>query len=302
METTEDGAAAQRKLIKLTHKRLERFVTFAAKFLVNDEPDTIHDLRVWSRRFQQTLRVIVPAKTPASRKIIRILRRVRKALGPCRNIDVNLGLVRCRLEDSRSPALKDGWERFAAHLRRKREPLLAEARQDLARYDLMQFITRAQKLINHADFETDPRARLSAAATRSLAEWNDSYTITEKKRTIKRYHALRIATKRLRYRAEILSDSGVTSVAPMVKDLKEIQSALGDWHDQWVLLESVAAFVARPKFPARHADARNALRTRIEVEKKDNAEAIEKIVRRAALLRKRWDKCLAEASRPALNG
>jgi CHAD domain-containing protein len=66
----EDSTAIQKKLLKLTRKRFERFVTLMPKFLVNEEPDTIHDLRVWSRRLQQTLRVIL-GETKGSRKAMR---------------------------------------------------------------------------------------------------------------------------------------------------------------------------------------------------------------------------------------
>jgi CHAD domain-containing protein len=294
MEATDPGSAAQTKLIKLTRKRLENFVTLLAKFLVNDDPGTIHDLRVRSRRLQQVVQLIVRAKTPGRRKLSRALRRVRKALGPCRNIDVSLELVKGRLEQAGSPALKDGWEMLAAHLRREREPLLAEARGKIARYDLMPFVERAQKLISDADRQVDPSTKLSAAARRCLAEWDKTYEVTANTGRIEQVHALRIATKRLRYRAEILSDSGTSSAEPVVKDLKEIQSALGDWHDQCVLLEFVAAFVDRPKALAKHAGVRDALRAQMKQEQNHNAQAVEKILRRAGALRKRWEKCFAD--------
>ena len=107
MEPTEGGTAAQKRLLELTRKRLERFVTLVPKFLVADDPDTIHDLRVWSRRLQQTIRALLPqTRTQGSRKAIKILRRVRQALGSLRNLDVNTELVQNRLEKAPSPLLR----------------------------------------------------------------------------------------------------------------------------------------------------------------------------------------------------
>src|SRR6476646_3002769 len=101
----------QKRFLKLAHKRLERFVTLLAKVTVSDDPDAIHDLRVASRRLQQTLRVIRPQTKPGKiKKSIRMLRRVRRALGPCRNLDVNLGLIRDKRQYAAAGVIQRAWE------------------------------------------------------------------------------------------------------------------------------------------------------------------------------------------------
>jgi CHAD domain-containing protein len=295
------GAAAQRKLLKLTRKRLERFVTFVPKFLVNDNPATIHDLRVRSRRLQQTFRIILPqAKTPGSRKVIRTLRRVRRALGPCRNVDVNIELVEQRFHAAKSPALRDGWNALRAHLQETRQPLLANARKEVAKHDFITFIERTRKLLAHADLDAGPTAKLQAAVARALAEWDEAYGLAEESRNVENMHALRIATKRLRYRAELLADSGSISIEPMVKDLKEIQAALGDWHDRSVLWQCAAGFLARPEFLEHYPEMGGALLAEMEKEKQMNDAAIAKLSARAAKLRNSWsDRQDRKESRPA---
>jgi len=297
------GAAAQRKLLKLTRKRLERFVTFVPKFLVNDNPATIHDLRVRSRRLQQTFRIIVPqARTPASRKVIRTLRRVRRALGPCRNVDVNIELVEQRFRAAKSPALRDGWDALRTHLQERRPALVANAYKEVAKHDFITFIERARKLLAHADLDADPTAKLQAAMARALAQWDEAYGMAEASRDVENLHALRIATKRLRYRAELLADSGSLSIEPVVKDLKELQGALGGWHDRSVLLQSAAEFLARPEFLNDHPDMGGALLADMEKEKQTNDASIEKVLACAAKLRTRWDSRQAqEESQPAKN-
>ncbi|HKY09287.1 MAG TPA: CHAD domain-containing protein, partial [Candidatus Binatia bacterium] len=235
MDAPETANAAQRKLLKLAHKRLERFVTLAPKFLVNDDPETIHDLRVSSRRLQQTIRSLSASPQPArSRKLVKVLRRVRQALGSLRNLDVNSELARSRMKKAPSPVLRDSWQALADHLQKQRHALVGAARAEVAKYDGIQFIERAQKLLSHADLETDPIPALEKAVAESLSEWDENYALAMENRSVDHLHSLRIATKRLRYRAELLADIGAASLKPRVRDLKNIQSALGDWHDRSV--------------------------------------------------------------------
>ncbi|MGH7851920.1 MAG: CHAD domain-containing protein [Candidatus Binatia bacterium] len=288
MEPTDAGIAAQGKLLKLTRKRLERFVTFVPKFLVNDDPDTIHDLRVWSRRLQQTIRSLSSqAKPRGSRKLIKILRHVRQALGSLRNLDVNTELVQSRLEKAPAPVLRDAWEAVKNHLQENRRALLAEARAEVAKYDIVSFIERAQKLLSRAGADADPTEKLKKAVVGSLTEWDEAHGLATESRSVEHLHGLRIATKRLRYRAELLAAIGGASSKPMVKDLKEIQSALGDWHDRSVLLQFIADLIA--DFRASHPEMAGALLAQMEQEKKCNDDAIEDILNRIPKLRKRWD-------------
>ena len=290
MEPTDAGIAAQGKLLKLTRKRLERFVTFVPKFLVNDDSDTIHDLRVWSRRLQQTLRALLPqGRVQGSRKVIKNLRRVRQALGSLRNLDVNTKLVQTRLEKASSPILREAWEALENHLQANRSTLLASARQEVAKHDLVSFIDRAQKLMSHTDADANPTTKLEAAVIASLADWDNACNQANKIRSVENLHDLRIATKRLRYRAELLADIGASSLRPMVKDLKEIQSALGDWHDRSVLLQSIAEFIGQPEFLARQPGMGGALLAHMEQEKKSNDDEVENILQDLPKLRKRWE-------------
>jgi CHAD domain-containing protein len=107
-------------------------------------------------------------------------------------------------------------------------------------------------------------------------------------RSIDNLHAWRIATKRLRYRAELLADSGNPVSKPLVKDLKEIQTALGDWHDRCVLMDCAGEFLARPDFLVQHPDLGGALLADMEKERQRSDAAVESTLGRAAKMRKRW--------------
>jgi CHAD domain-containing protein len=288
METSDTGVVAQKRLLDLSRKRLERFVILVPKFLLNDEPDFVHDLRVWSRRLQQTMRVVVPESPPrASRKLIKMLRRVRRALGPLRNLDVNAQLVRRRLEEAPSPVLHDAWEQLKNNLQQQRGTLLAEARDAVAENDFIAFIARAQKVLSQADIDANPTGSLEAAVIASLSDWDQAHSLAAESRSVDNLHGLRIATKRLRYRAELAADIGAASLRPLVKDLKEIQAALGDWHDRSVLLQCTAEFIGQPEFLANHPGMGAALLAHMEDEKKDNERAIDEVLQQVPKLRKR---------------
>jgi CHAD domain-containing protein len=288
-ETESGRVDAEKKLRKLTRKRLERFVTLLAKFLVNDDPDVIHDLRVASRRLQQTIRVIVSSeKSKTRRKVFQILRRTRRALGPCRNHDINAAMVQSRLQETQPEILRNGWLALQSHLQENRPALLADARRSVAKHDLAKFIARAEEMLGGADFETDPTLKLRSAAQKSLTEWDEAYARAEQSRNVEHLHALRIAGKRFRYRAEILVEIGAGAFAATADDLKQLQSALGDWHDRCGFLEFVAEFIGRPQYLVSHPDLASALLADVEQEEKRNTEAVETILSRAAKLRQRW--------------
>ena len=289
-ETNSGGRLdAQEKLRELTQKRLERFVTLVPKFLVKGDPDVIHDLRVASRRLQQILRAIAsPDKNKNGRKVFRILRRARRAIGPCRNLDANAAMAQNRVDEAQSELLRNGWKALHRHLQENRHAMLADARRCVAKYDLASFIARAEALFDAAGLEANPTPRLRTAMQKSMTEWDDACARAAERRSVEHLHALRIATKRFRYRAEILVDIGAGAFEPTAKDLKQLQSALGDWHDRCLFLQFVAEFIGRPEYLLHHPDTAGALLTHVEQEQKRNTEAVEDILRRAPKLRQRW--------------
>jgi CHAD domain-containing protein len=62
-------------------------------------------------------------------------------------------------------------------------------------------------------------------------------------------HAVRIATKKLRYALELIADARLAPVRPLVNTLKRAQETLGKLHDLQVIEQHVAAVQALP--PAR---------------------------------------------------
>jgi CHAD domain-containing protein len=77
-------------------------------------------------------------------------------------------------------------------------------------------------------------------------------------------------------------------VKPLVEDLKELQTVLGDWHDRCVLLQHIAEFIGRPDFLAGHPDMGRVLLAEMEKEKLRNDTAIDQLFQKAAKMRQSW--------------
>jgi CHAD domain-containing protein len=73
------------RLKELARRRLQKLMALLPKVLIEDDPDAVHDFRVWSRRLQQVVATISPAPLPPDgQTIIRTLRRARRKLANCK--------------------------------------------------------------------------------------------------------------------------------------------------------------------------------------------------------------------------
>jgi CHAD domain-containing protein len=282
-------SVTSKKLLAVTHKRLEKFVSLFAKVLVSDDPDTIHDARVWSRRLQEAFRVLFPKpRTGKNRKLVRTLRQVRRALGNWRNTDVTIGLIDDKLNSARTSATNTGWDLVKDYLQERRERQIARAREELSRHDIAQFVTRTQSVLQPNGLQQEPEELLKQSVEAALTNWNNALQQAKESSQADQIHALRIAGKRLRYRAELLAELGDASVKPRVKSLKLLQDALGNWHDRYVLLQLIAEFIGRPDFLVENLDAGRALLAQMEKERHKNELTVSAILKRAEKTRDAW--------------
>ena len=259
--------------------------------MLNDDPDTIHDLRVYSRRLQQTFRVMLPKSvTPKARKLIRTLRKVRQAYGNSRNLDVNIDLIQQKHRAAGAAIVRQSWEMLQDTLAAERQTEIVQARQKMARYDIVAFIRRAQTLMDAADIGSDVVEKLRQTVRAALKDWHDALELAKEDRSVENLHALRIAAKRLRYRAELLAELGSGGMKPAIKTIKEFQTLLGDWHDRCVLLEHVADFIGRPDFLVNHPDMGRTLLAEMEKDKLRNDSAVEDILSKSPKVGESWDR------------
>ncbi len=287
--TSIDTVAARSKLVKLGHRRLGKYATLLPKALIDDAPEVIHDLRVASRRLQQLLRALGPAAhAKVLKKTTAVLRHVRQALGPCRDLDVNLALIDAKREQGAAGSVQRAWQFMADEVASQRPALLARARHEIASQDLYKLIHRVQRLLAAQQSDFDALEPIAATMVKSMEVWREAFESARQQPEVAALHRLRIAGKKLRYRAEILTALGQAKVKPLVKTLEAMQAALGDWHDRSVLLHQVADFIGRPEFLAEHPDMARILLAEMEKERLRSAADAASILRLADKVPEAW--------------
>jgi CHAD domain-containing protein len=291
IESDRESDSDYKKLLAVTQLRLEKFVSLFAKVLVSDHPDTIHDARVWSRRLQEALRVFFPKpRIGKSRKLFRTLRQVRRVLSDCRNVDVTLALIEDKFNSATASMLHESWELIRNYLLEKRTRQATRAGEELTRHNITQFVTRARSLLPVDGLEKEPETLLKQSIDEAFAVWNEALQYAQGNPQVDQIHALRIAGKRLRYRAELLKDLGHTSVKSRIKALKLLQDELGNWHDRHVLLQFIAEFIGRPDFLVDHPETAHALLAEMERERQANDIAVSFILKSAEKTRDVWGR------------
>jgi CHAD domain-containing protein len=279
----------QKKLFELSQKRLEKFASLFPRVLIRDDPETIHDARVGSRRLQQILRVLFPKPTAKKyRKLIRMLRKVRRALGECRNLDVMRELIQEKIDAAGNPVVRDAWDQLRVHLKEKQQREIIRAREQLSQCDIVDFVNRARTLLGSAESSEEIEPTLTKSIARALEEWTEAVNAAEQNQAPEQIHALRIAGKRLRYRVELVAELGNSSAKTRIKTLKTLQDQLGQWHDHHVLVRLAAKFLSRSDFLATHPDLSRALLVEMERERRRNDTAVGNILKSAEKIRDAW--------------
>ena len=274
-----------KRIVKRAEKHLNRFAGRLAEISARDDPDTIHDIRVSSRRLQQVFAIIFPKpRTGKQREVIRILRKVRRRLGGCRSLDVNLELIAKAINDARDPAARSAWEQFRSHVEKERKREIKRSRKKLSGYRRSEFIALSHKCLERISPEFESR-NISAALQESLEQarkrLDETLLVAKQNPDPERLHALRIAAKRLRYRAELLAAFGDGGAKVWVKELKGLQQSFGGWHDRHVLFQSAAQFVGRPNFLLSHPEIARSLLDDMERQRNEEVAVVESIIKRA---------------------
>jgi CHAD domain-containing protein len=281
---TPDSTAIRRALSRLLRKRVKKFVKLVPEVRTDANPKTVHDARVWSRRLQQAITAFFPKpRSGKVRRLRRMPRRIRRGLGEWRNCDVLLEIVARQRRRTRSEAKRRAWDLVRDYLLQRRDKAVARAEKKLLRQDLRDYGARAQKLIDRPPDESPEvlMQRLSDSVRRAWSEWQSALSRALETRAVGDLHALRIATKDLRYRTELLYDVGYRDVKAQLKSLADLQEILGVWHDRQVLNQAVARALARPEFLLEKLQGARILLAELERDRSREAKEVEEIFRLA---------------------
>lgn len=228
---------------------LRTLVPAAAK---GDDVDAIHDARVATRRLKAGVDLLEPVLSGRHRKPFeRVTKKLRKRLGPLRDLDVMLE----HMTTFKAPRQQEAIAWLKEHLRDCREKVVDEAEKEessarvLAKlgtwWGLREEICEAHDAITcllaesvhlQLDAFAEQANELVAAVGRSsTSNRNGAGASSPPRRNDP--HQLRIAGKSLRYTLEMAKEHGQRLPADAMGLFKRLQEALGIWHDYVVLTE-----------------------------------------------------------------
>ena len=215
----------------------------------------VHDVRTTERRLEVQLRNPPP-------KVAKALKQLRKRAGKARDLDVHLGLLKApllprarRRSDAQQAA--DAQDELRKFLKRKRNRQ-RDALRDMVKETAPLLKARLPEVAEGHAAPTvslhDARQRASRARHRYL-QYTRQIPDDEQ-----RLHVLRINVKKLRYEMEPLVDC--EEATELVEKFKQVQDAIGDWHDWLTLAELAVRHFDSPKGFSGAGLACKALRAR----------------------------------------
>jgi len=274
----------RRTLTRLLGKRVKKFVALVPQVRADASPKVIHDVRVSSRRLQQAVSAYFPK--PRSRKVRRLRRvprQIRRALGEWRNYEVLLEIVAGQQRRTRSEGKRRGWEFVRDFLLQRRAKEVPRAGKKLLRHDMADFAALAHKLLSQPADENPEvvMQRLRDNVEGAWSDWQAALDRALETRAVGELHRFRTATKVLRYRTELLYDVGYMQRKAELKWLAELQDAIGVLHDRQLLYQAVARAVAREEVLLNELPTARILLAELESDRKHERVDVEKIFRLA---------------------
>ena len=224
----------------------------------------LHDMRVASRRLRECFQVFEAFYAPNKlKKVLSSVRNITRVLGRPRETDVNVSLLRA-YRPGRSPILNTTHEYlleiFEFEQARRRQKMLKQVwkiDQGALESMLSQFVETARmgrsrpSLLTQVGQELEFEGFLSIS-TRDLKQKVAEILAFEAAPSGDEYetrlHELRINTKKLRYRLELLNAAYDQRFGQAVSQAKDLQDVIGWAHDYGVLiaqLESHRRYLTR---------------------------------------------------------
>jgi CHAD domain-containing protein len=205
-------------------EKLSRQLTKLAK---KPTPKSVHKFRTTGRRAEALLGELVLHPSGNSKKLLKLLARLRKKAGRVRDLDVQIALLR-GLKIPEAARHKSQLVQTLTEERMQKEKKVGTAFDKATVRELRKRLKRAAREIEIREGEPlDQAQRLLAKLER------DPGPLTEKV-----LHQYRIMGKRARYLAELAGENQ-PEAARIVHQLKRMQDVIGDWHD-WLKLSQRA--------------------------------------------------------------
>jgi CHAD domain-containing protein len=205
---------------------------------IDRDVEGLHRARVATRRLREALPLLEAAdaldhaERHALADIRKTIRRVTRALGGVRELDVALLLV-AELADKR-PDLDPALVLVRSAIERERGVRLSKMRDRVSVGDLQKAPRRLAELAARAEVDS-PAELLSERVPGRARQLGKAIEQAGGLFAVDRLHRVRIAVKKLRYALELSHEIRGVPARPLIADLKNVQDLLGRLHDLGVV-------------------------------------------------------------------
>ncbi len=206
---------------------------------------SLHHARVATRRLRAALPLV--ASGPKAGKLARSVRRLTQALGPVRELDVEL-LILDELEKS-GDVPRAAVQRLRTSIAEERRRLYSEVRDRIDDFDLEKVRKRALAVARKCARRPRDRKGLAVARERAARRAQRLTAAIENAAGLylpDRLHEVRIAVKKLRYTLELIQGPGTSRPSARIRTLKNAQDLLGRMHDLEVLIARTRGIQSSP--------------------------------------------------------
>jgi CHAD domain-containing protein len=205
----------------------------------------VHQARVASRRLREAVPILA-GETKARKKAEKKIRKLTQALGTVREMDVTVQILDEFAQTNALPrnALEDVRSHVVAERDRRRGVML----QRLRRVDTDRLRSRLEEasIVSAVIDSAEWREALTTRVAQRVKRLRVAIEGAGQMYAAEQLHAVRIATKKLRYALELIADARLAPVRPLVNTLKRAQDTLGTLHDLQVIEQHVSAVQAMP--------------------------------------------------------
>jgi CHAD domain-containing protein len=204
------------------------------------DPQLLHHARVATRRLREALPLVVHGAK--GRKLERNVRRLTRALGPVRELDVALEMLDTLAANADAP--RGALAKLRQVVRDERQRLHAEMCTRVGRVDLDKLRRRAsagaRKGNSHPRRRNPKRVQdAELRAARRALRLQEAIESAAGLYLPDRLHEVRVAVKKLRYAMEVSRELRGSRATARIRTLKEAQDLLGRMHDHEVLIARV---------------------------------------------------------------
>ena len=225
-------------LIRQQLRTLSRALPAAQK----GDAQRLHEARVATRRLRERLPLVLPSSS--GRKLVRKVRRLSRALGPVRELDVALQTLDEVNQPGEVPPA--AIVKLRQLLRQERLRLHVDMSSQVARIDVDKLRRRAVAAVRKGDRAAASHTpkRLAAAQERAARRAVRLRAAVDNAAGLylpDRLHEVRIAVKKMRYALELVRELSGSRATARINTLRNAQDLLGRMHDLEVLIGRVRA-------------------------------------------------------------